>query len=326
VTYFTSGLSWSADYVLVTDPEEKELSLDGYVQVTNNSGEDYENAQVRLVVGTINLVEKIQDLARRGLAAPAPAMRRVAVREGVVAAEQKMAAEYALQLAVPPQIIKEGLSEYFIYTIEGEQTVPNQWAKRMLSFQARQASFDILYRLRPHEYGDDPVRFFILTNDAEHKLGTTPLPDGLVRVFRNNGKDGLSFLGQQPVKYVPIKEEIELNVGHDEEVVAKRKLMKVERSQFKFDRPQRAEPTVVGWDETYSYREEVRNYKAKPVRMEVRHVIAGDVDLKAEGAKLYDFQTVEFTVEAKPATTFAWEYTYTQHQGTNAKQDRITLK
>jgi hypothetical protein len=325
VTYFTSGLSWSADYVLVTDPEEKELSLDGYVQVTNNSGEDYENAQVRLVVGTINLVEKIQDLARRGLAAPAPAMRRVAVREGIVAAE-KEAMGYAVQLAAAPQIIKEGLSEYFIYTIEGEQTVPNQWGKRMLSFQARQATFDILYRLRPHEYGDDPVRFFILTNDAEHKLGTTPLPDGLVRVFRNNGKDGLSFLGQQPVKYVPIKEEIELNVGHDEEVVAKRRLMKVERSQFKFDRPQRAEPTVVGWDETYSYREEVRNYKAKPVRMEVRHVIPGDVDLKAEGAKLYDFQTVEFTVDAKPATTFAWEYTYTQHQGTNAKQNRITLK
>jgi hypothetical protein len=325
VTYFTSGLSWSADYVLVTDPEEKELSLDGYVQVTNNSGEDYENAQVRLVVGTINLVEKIQDLARRGLAAPAPAMRRVAVREGIVAAE-KEAMGYAVQLAAAPQIIKEGLSEYFIYTIEGEQTVPNQWGKRMLSFQARQATFDILYRLRPHEYGDDPVRFFILTNDAEHKLGTTPLPDGLVRVFRNNGKDGLSFLGQQPVKYVPIKEEIELNVGHDEEVVAKRRLMKVERSQFKFDRPQRAEPTVVGWDETYSYREEVRNYKAKPVRMEVRHVIPGDVDLKAEGAKLYDFQTVEFTVEAKAATTFAWEYTYTQHQGTNAKQDRITLR
>jgi hypothetical protein len=333
VTYFTSGLSWSADYVLVTDPEEKELSLDGYVQVTNNSGEDYENAQVRLVVGTINLVEKIQDLARRGLLPPPapgakPQAEGVALRYALDQAEAGEAGRAAVTVAGgrPPQIIKEGLSEYFIYTIEGEQTVPNQWAKRLLSFQARQATFDILYRLRPHEYGDDPVRFFILTNDAEHKLGTTPLPDGLVRVFRNNGKDGLSFLGQQPVKYVPIKEEIELNVGHDEEVVAKRRLMKVERSQFKFDRPQRAEPTVVGWDETYSYREEVRNYKAKPVRMEVRHVIPGDVDLKAEGAKLYDFQTVEFTVEAKAATTFAWEYTYTQHQGTNAKQDRITLR
>jgi hypothetical protein len=328
VTYFTSGLSWSADYVLVTDQEEKELSLDGYVQVTNNSGEDYENAQVRLVVGTINLVEKIQELARRGLVPAAPAaapkaqVEQLAFRDALSKADMQAGTRFARA----PEIIKEGLSEYFIYTIEGEQTVPNQWSKRMLSFQARQATFDILYRLRPHEYGNDPVRFFILTNDEEHKLGTTPLPDGLVRVFRNNGKDGLSFLGQQQVKYVPIKEEIELNVGRDEEVVHKRKLMKVERSQFKFDRPARAEPVVVGWDETSSYREEVRNYKAKPVKMELRHVIPGDTDLKAENAKLYDFQTVEFTVEAKPATTFAWEYAYTQHQGTNAKQNRINLR
>src|SRR6476619_5981170 len=39
-------------------------NIDGFVRVTNNSGEEYENAQVRLVVGTINLVEKIAELAR----------------------------------------------------------------------------------------------------------------------------------------------------------------------------------------------------------------------------------------------------------------------
>ena len=62
VTYFTSGLSWSADYVLIANAQETEMSFDGYVQVYNNSGEEYENAQVRLVVGVVNLVEKIQDL------------------------------------------------------------------------------------------------------------------------------------------------------------------------------------------------------------------------------------------------------------------------
>ena len=42
--------------------------LTGYVRVINNSGELYDNTQTRLVVGTINLVEKIADLATR----PAP--------------------------------------------------------------------------------------------------------------------------------------------------------------------------------------------------------------------------------------------------------------
>ena len=59
ITYFTSGITWSADYLLTSDAEERNLSFEGFVRVTNNSGEDYEQAQVRLVVGTINLVEKI---------------------------------------------------------------------------------------------------------------------------------------------------------------------------------------------------------------------------------------------------------------------------
>jgi hypothetical protein len=63
ITYFTSGISWSADYVLIANKEEKQLSFDGFVRVFNNSGEEYEDAQVRLVVGTINLVEKIAQLA-----------------------------------------------------------------------------------------------------------------------------------------------------------------------------------------------------------------------------------------------------------------------
>src|ERR1700724_2289451 len=63
ISYFTSGISWSADYVLVANPGETEVGFEGFVRVSNNSGEEYEDAQVRLVVGRINLVEKIAELA-----------------------------------------------------------------------------------------------------------------------------------------------------------------------------------------------------------------------------------------------------------------------
>ncbi len=326
VTYFTSGLSWSADYVLITNPEETEMSFDGYVQIYNRSGEEYDNAQVRLVVGVVNLVEKIQDLARRGLLPPAPeAVFMDGARKQVF--EETLGA-YDRRARVggggrPPEIIKEHLSEYFIYTIEGVQTIPNQWSKRLVSFRARQVTFDIVYRVRTHQYGPRPVRFFMLTNDEEHKLGTTPLPDGLVRTFRDNGRDGLSFLGQQKVKYVPIKEDIELNVGTDDEVVWERKCMSAERSNFAFDH---TPPRVVGWNETRAWKEEVRNYKGKAIRVEVRHVIPGDVELKAEDASLHDYRTVEFTVDANARKTFAWTYTTLHRLGKNARQNRIRLK
>src|SRR5688500_19079230 len=63
ITYFTNGITWSADYIAIADAAEKNVKLEGFVRVHNNSGEEYEDAQVRLVVGTINLVEKIAQLA-----------------------------------------------------------------------------------------------------------------------------------------------------------------------------------------------------------------------------------------------------------------------
>ncbi len=324
VTYFTSGLTWSADYVVISDPHETEMSMDGFVQIYNNSGEEYENAQVRVVVGVINLVEKIQELARRGIRVRA-AMEMDLKRRVLKGALAGPAGAEMDELAVrrPPEIIKEGLSEYFIYTIEGLQTIPNRWSKRLASFRARTVKFDILYRLRPHQYGPRPLRFFILKNDEEHNLGTTPLPDGLVRTFRDNGRDGLCFLGQEKIKYVPIKDDIELNVGTDDEVVEERKCIKVARSNFIFDhRP----PRVVGWDETQSWTEEIRNHKAKAIRMELRHIIPGDIELEAEDARLHDYRTMQFTYDVKPHKKFAWNYQYTQHHGRNAKQNRIRLK
>src|SRR5882757_2775635 len=65
IRYFTSGISWSADYVAEAAKNEKLMNLAGQVRVTNNSGEDYDNAQIRLIVGTVKLVEEIADLARR---------------------------------------------------------------------------------------------------------------------------------------------------------------------------------------------------------------------------------------------------------------------
>ena len=89
----------------------------------------------------------------------------------------------------------------------------------MRSLEAAKVPFKIQYRYRPAEYGDQLVRMYLLTNDKDSKLGTTPLPDGMVRVFRQNGRDGLSFLVAQAVKYIPIGDKIELNLGPNPEVI-----------------------------------------------------------------------------------------------------------
>ena len=205
ITYFTSGISWSADYLCIVNPAETEMGLEGFVRVYNNSGEEYEDAQVRLVVGRINLVQKIAELAR---IAPEKVLelddaergrfRAEALQEGDGSAggadgrRPRPGAESG-PVEEPKQVAKEGLSEYFIYTIEGTETIRNGWSKRMRSLEAAQAPLKVKYRYRPAEYGDQLVRMYLLTNDKDSNLGTTPLPDGVVRVFRQNGRDGLEL-------------------------------------------------------------------------------------------------------------------------------------
>src|SRR6478609_8709981 len=47
IMYFTSGITWSADYIGIAAADESTMDIDGFVRVTNNSGEEYEDAQVR---------------------------------------------------------------------------------------------------------------------------------------------------------------------------------------------------------------------------------------------------------------------------------------
>jgi len=350
ITYFTSGITWSADYVCVANAEETEMGFEGFVRVTNNSGEEYDDAQVRLVVGRINLVEKIAELAKIPMADvarlgrrkleefKADAMKRVLARGARpgVAGRMEEAEE-----AAPKEIIKEGLSEYFIYTIEGTETIANGWSKRMRSFEGTTVPFKIQYRYREPEYGPQLVRMYLLANDEASKLGTTPLPDGVVRLFRHNGRDGLSFLVAQPIKYVPIGDKIELNLGPDPEVVFELVKRRVWRDVIwmhvhapnvfrRVDEPGveiDLKSTVAGWDERTRFAQRVRNYSKKPIDVEVRRTFPGHVVFRSRlDAKNHDYRTVQYSAAVEAGEKAELEYEIVEHQGRNKKQDHVTIQ
>ena len=348
ITYFTSGISWSADYIGIADRDESQLNLEGFVRVNNNSGEEYEDAQVRLVVGRINLVQKIAELARiapekvTGLAQSQRSQLRVDALKQAMDMPQATAAPAAETApAEPKQVAKEGLGEYFIYTIEGTETIPNAWSKRLRSLEAAKVPMKIQYRYRPAEYGENLVRMYLLTNDKDSKLGTTPLPDGVVRIFRENGRDGLSFLVAQPVKYIPIGDNIELNLGPDPEVIFELIKLRTWRDNLwmqlqgasvfkKVGEPGvevEVNSSVVGWSDHTLYSQRVRNYTKKPVDLEVRRTFPGYVVFRSElPAKNHDYQTVEYTAAVKPAEKVDLMYEVVQHQGRLAKQNNVTIE
>ena len=346
ITYFTSGITWSADYVCIADADEKQMSFEGFVRVFNNSGEEYENAQIRLVVGTIDLVEKIAQLAQ----VPINQVKRLAENE--VLELKKQALDHFMARAKDgkpdaqakpeeKQIIKEGLSEYFIYTVEGTETIANGWSKRMRSFEGQTVPFKIQYRYRPAEYGEALVRMYLLTNDEKSKLGTTPLPDGTVRVFRDNGRDGLSYLTQQQIKYVPIGDKIELNLGADPEVIFELIKLKVFRGdlwlQIRGQRELRKiggdevvkidNASLVGWDDHEIYSQRIRNYTGKEIDVEIRRALPGHVVFWSKlEPTLHDYQTVEIKTKVAAGKRSDLLFEIIRKQGTSAKQNNVTLE
>ena len=165
IRYFTSGITWAADYVGIANEDETRLNLTGYVRVTNNSGELYDNAQTRLVVGTINLVEKIADLARRpppGNPFPptAPAAARWGRGEGKMDALKQAVEKAELadtksleRLEAPKAVIKQGLSEYFLFSIEGREDIKDNEPKRLVALKAADVPLECIYKLSDREGG-----------------------------------------------------------------------------------------------------------------------------------------------------------------------------
>ncbi|MGI6271762.1 MAG: DUF4139 domain-containing protein [Anaerohalosphaeraceae bacterium] len=330
ITYLTSGLSWRAFYMGTLRPDEKAMRLEGYVVVTNNSGEDYENAQTRLIVGKVHILDQIAELARRqypygspvqvpsAQPAAAPA-RRVLSRSAV--AEM---ADMDVMAAKPREIQKEGLSEYFLYTIEGTETIATGWSKRLPSFAADAVPVVNLYKYEEERYGGQVIRFLSFANDAEHKLGDTPIPGGVLKVYRDVGEAGhLSYEGQSAFKYIPVGEDVELNLGAAADVVVEPKLMEVATENYRFDN----KGSVSGWDDVQRWRIEVRNTRDVAVKVEIRRNFPTSYwKLDNEGQvgvyEVEDMDTVKYTLELEPQTKQTFEYVLRMYHGTRAEDWR----
>ena len=329
ITYLTSGLSWRAFYHGVLSRDESVMRLEGYVQVSNRSGEDYENAQTRVIVGQVHMIDEIAELARRQYpyGSPATARDRRSGREDRdttvsygVKSDLKREIAFA-ENGRQKEIVKEGLSEYFLYTIEGTETIPTGWSKRLPSFDQDGVGAVNLYKHDEKRYGPETMRFLSFKNDKEHKLGQTPIPGGLLRVYRNaDSERRLSYEGQSEFKYIPVNEDVELNLGPAPNVLVEPKVMDFRSENYQTDN----NGNIVGWDEVREVRIEVKNTRDIPVKVEIRRGFEAQKWEIAPAGDCGDFEkvdksTVKFTLKLDARSSKVFTYTLTSHFGTRAE-------
>ena len=323
ITYFTSGLSWRAFYMGTLSQDEKTMKMQGYVRIGNNSGEDYDNAQTRLIVGQVHILDEIAQLAKRQYPYDRPALgierderlgeRAAEITNGAVTLNYIWAAQ-SLELS-RKDIKKEGLSEYFLYTIEGTETILNDWGKRLLSFEAEDIAVESLYKYDEERWGNQTIRFVKFTNDDKHNLGQTPIPNGDVKIYSHADEQGyMSYVGGTDIKYIPVDEEVELDLGPARLVEIAPKLMDFKTENYIFDN----RANVSGWDEIRVWKIEITNTRTLPIQIEItRGFGTAYWTLQSETTyEKYDATNARFKLEIEPRSKHTLEYTVRTYHGT----------
>ncbi len=326
ITFFTSGLSWRAFYMGTLSRDEKYMQLEAYVTIHNHSGEDYENASTRVIVGKVHLLDEIMALAGRDNPynrPGAPEYQPITLSEDDLRLEAYRALGAATMQAKeastePKAIIKEGLSEYFLYSIEGTENIPDGWGKRLPSFSAQKIPVKNLYRYEEERYGNATQRLIIFKNDKAHQLGKEPLPDGDIKVFKSAGQNQqLSYVGHVQSKYIPVDQNIELDFGPARDVKIEPVLMSEQSENYHFDR----HGDVSGYDRTQQWEIRLENNRDTPVKIEVLRNLqtphwkinnprGNDGDYEK-----VDIDTVKYTVDIPAYSNTTLSYAITYYEG-----------
>jgi hypothetical protein len=325
-------LSWRAFYMGTLSEDEKKINLEGYVRVGNNSGEDYENAQTRLIVGQVHILDQIAELARGQWPYGSPVMGyRDGVGRGAYNFDIKDKADSLFlgdleglqeEIKKPREIIKEGLSEYFLYTIEGMETIADKWGKRLLSFEANSIDVNSLFKYDESRWGEDTIRFISFVNDEKHNLGKTPIPNGNVKVYATADSEGyLSYVGGMDVKYIPVGEEVELNLGPDRLVSIVPTLMEFKTENYKYDK----KGNVAGWDEIREWKVEITNTRKLAADIEIiRGFDTSYWSLQYNGSGIlydkYEAAKARFKLKVEPKSKKVFTYTVTTYHGTRQEE------
>ncbi len=328
IRFFTTSISWQAYYTLVLAPDGATADIDGQVRVNNFSGEDYLQAKTRLVVGDLNLTESITMLASRRDAygrpavafrddvpmAPSPMRQRQELMEGVMAMAD-------MEMRQSKSITKTAVSEFFLYDIEGTEDLRDGWGRRLPSLRKRDVPVENLYRYDASRYGEQVRHLLRWTNDKASGLGEEPLPNGKVSVFHQDGRQ-LDVVGDAFVRYIPVNESVELDLGASNEVqVTLKKLASVtENHQFDVD------GNIHGFDRRETWAVQVRNFASHTAAVQVEQLMQHgywDIQQALPAQVNYeklDLTRIRYDVDVSSSDQQQWQFDVVYREGIRQRE------
>lgn len=207
LSYLTTGLSWSADYVAELNATEDKLNLNGLVTLTNNTQVNYENASLQLVAGDVNI------------SAPTPIVMRTMAKAPIYA-----------EAATMDNMASEAISGYYLYTLNRPTDIMSNQTKQvsLLSGDQIKVVRQYLYRSplsvkSAYSFQDEKPFIQLKVQNTEVDGLGMPLPKGTVRVYKKDSQNRLIFIGEDSINHTAKNQEITLTLGKDFDLTVKGK-------------------------------------------------------------------------------------------------------
>ncbi len=270
VTYQTSGIKWSAEYVGLLSEDEKTLRLNGWSSIENNSGATFKDATLKLIAGDIHRAQYPPPMAKGR-------MELSYTAEKAAGFEQKQ------------------FFEYHLYTLPRKATLANNEIKQISLFEPATTQVEKEYLYQPDQNASDVKVMLKFVNSKDKGLGM-PLPAGRTRVFKADSDGSMVLLGEDRIDHTPKDEEVRLNIGNAFDIVGEQKTVNVTRVS------ERVTET--------DYEIELRNRKDEDVTVTVEKNLYGDWEILNNNFdyKKKDAYTVQFelpvTANSKTNLTF----------------------
>ncbi|MCX5641825.1 MAG: DUF4139 domain-containing protein [Candidatus Omnitrophica bacterium] len=212
LSYLTNGMSWRADYVASVTKDDKNISLNAWVTINNNSGVGYQNAGLKLIAGDVHRVTE------------QPAYQR---------SDMMMEAK---SMAAGAPFEEKSFFEYHLYTLQRKTDLKNNQTKQITLFTAPRVPVEKIYTydgaLYRWYYYDNwqkqscnkKVEVKLdFKNSEKNGLGI-PLPKGKIKVYKADSDDTLQFIGEDQIDHTPKDEKVSISMGNAFDVVGERKI------------------------------------------------------------------------------------------------------
>jgi hypothetical protein len=303
LSYVTGGMTWAADYNAVAPESGDKLDITGWVTMDNQSGKNFEQAQIKLMAGEVNKMQ-----ANNGMYVMAAAVAMDAREQG------------------GPQVLEKAFDEYHLYTLPRPVTLHDRETKQVEFLRAANVKADRVYvydgakfpqqyqywgyeQIRQNrEYGTEmnPDVWVMqeIVNSKSNNLGM-PLPKGRVRFYRRDTDGALEFIGENEIKHTPVDETLRIFTGNSFDLVG-------ERRQTNFQ----ADYNGHKLDESFEIK--LRNHKKEAANVRVvEHLyrcLNWEIAQKSDDFLKTDSRTAEFRVRipagGEKTLTYTAHYTW----------------